>query len=112
MKNLFYSFVLCISAISASAEGDSLEDQIKAHCSALGRIAFLTVEKYKTGRDIKEVKKELAAVVEHAAVVTNNGVFSDQFLADYNNILTDVYSTKQRKATDYAISYTKACKKQ
>ena len=110
MKNLFCNFVFCISAISASAEGDSLENQIKAHCSSLGRIAFLAVEKYKTGRDIEDVKKELAAVVETAATMTNDGAFSKQFLADYDKIMDNVYLTKQRKATEYAISYIKECK--
>ena len=110
MKNLLYSFVLCITALSASAEGDSVEDQIKAHCSALGRIAFLAVEKYKTGREIEDVKEELAAVVKSAAGNTNGGIFSDQFLEDYDAILVNVYSTKQRKATEYAITYTKECK--
>ena len=111
MRDLFFIFVVCVSINSASAEGDSVEDQINAHCSALGRIAFLAVEKYKTGREIEDVKKELAAVVKSAAAATNDGNFFDQFLKDYDTVLADVYATKQRKATEYAIAYIRECKR-
>ena len=110
LKNLFSSLVLCLSAFSVLAEGDSVEDQIKAHCSALGRIAFLSVEKFKTGREIEEVKKELSAVVQSAATITNQGIFSKQFLDDYDAILKDVYEKKQRKATEYAVAYIEKCR--
>lgn len=109
MKNIFYSAILCAAATSASAEGDSREKQIKLHCKALGGIAFLAVEKYKTGREMEDVKKELSSVVDSAATTTNGGIFSDQFLEDYNKILVEVYSTKQRKSKDYAVSYIKKC---
>ena len=111
MKNLFYSFVLCLVTFSVLAEGESVEDQIKEHCSALGRIAFLSVEKYKTGREIEEVKKELSEVVKSAAAMTNQGVFLKQFLEDYDAILEDVYARKQRKATEYAVAYIEECKR-
>jgi len=109
MKNIFYSVILCVAASSSSAEGDSVEDQMKSHCKALGGIAFLAVEKYKTGRGLEDVKKELSSVVNSAATTTKGGIFSDQFLEDYDKILVEVYATKQLKAKDYAVSYIKEC---
>ena len=88
-----------------------MKDHINAHCSALGRIAFLSVEKFKTGRDIQEVKKELSAVVKSAAAITNQGMFSKQFLDDYDAILKDVYEKQQSKATEYAVAFIKKCKR-
>ena len=79
------------------------------HCKSLANLAYLAAKKVKTGRELKEIEKELSSVSKAALTSTNGGMYSDLFLVDYIQLLQDTYSIKPQFAKEYAVEYRSEC---
>ena len=92
----FFALWLCLLVLSS--------------CSGVAAVATLTafgIEAYEEARIHRpDLKLEPISKITE---LPDLQFFSDQFLEDYNKILVEVYSTKQRKSKDYAVSYIKKC---
>ena len=107
--------LICITltaiSLSGAVKADNKMDFTErvSHCKSLANLAYLVAKKVKTGRELKEIKKELSSVSKAALNSTNGAKYSEVFLIDYVQLLQDTYSTKPKWAKEYALDYRNAC---
>ena len=80
-----------------------------SHCKALANLAYLAAKKVRTGRELKEIEKELSSVSQAALTSTNGGRYSNIFRVDYIQLLQDTFSKKPKFAKEYALKYRSEC---
>ena len=80
-----------------------------SHCKALANLAYLAAKKVRTGRELKEIEKELSSVSQAALTSTNDGRYSNIFRVDYIQLLQDTFSKKPKFAKEYALKYRSEC---
>ena len=108
---LLVSVTVTAVVFSCAAKADiemNVHERV-AHCKSLANLAFLAAKKVKTGREFKEIKKELSNILQAGLTSTNGGIYADLFLLDYNQLLQDTYSKKPKFEKEYALNYRSEC---